>query len=350
MVGRAARSSTEQGEPQVSGASRGRSREHQREWLEAMMLIREFETRCDPLALAGKIPGGVHLSIGQEAVAVGVIRALRPTDLVAGTHRSHHHALSLGIEPGRIMAELLGRASGTNGGRGGSMHIADLDHGFIGGNGIVGAGVGIAMGAALGAAYAGRDQVAVGFVGDGGVNTGRTWEAANMAAIWDLPLIIVCENNLYAVETATASVTAAASIVERAAAFGLHAVAVDGQDIEAVHAATIEARARAAAGRGPTFIEAQTYRYEGHNTGQVVRYRTNEEVNEWRTNRDPIARLRSSLIAAGSIDDVALDAMAKRIQALVDEAVAFAESSSWPDRESATDQVTAMPLEVRSNP
>lgn len=332
------------------GGTGARSADELTEWLEAMMLIREFEGRCDPLALAGKIPGGVHLSIGQEAVAVGVIRALRPSDLVAGTHRSHHHALALGIEPRRIMAELLGKATGTNGGRGGSMHVADISRGFIGGNGIVGAGVGLAMGAALGAAYAERDQVVVGFIGDGGVNTGRTWEAANMAAIWDLPLIIVCENNLYAVETATASVTAAASIVDRAAAFGLHAVAVDGQDVEVVHAAASEARARAVAGGGPTFIEARTYRYEGHNTGQVVRYRTVDEVNEWRTNRDPIERLKGSLLASGAIDAAALDAMAERIRVTVDEAVDFAESAAWPAPASATEHVTSLTLNVRTNP
>jgi pyruvate dehydrogenase E1 component alpha subunit len=312
---------TEQASPPTVGSPTG---EDLRGWLETMLLIREFEGRCDPLALAGKIPGGVHLSIGQEAVAVGVIRALAPGDLVAGTHRSHHHALAMGLEPRRVMAELLGKASGTNGGRSGSMHIADLGRGFIGGNGIVGAGVGLAMGAALGAAY-----------------TGRTWEAANMAAIWDLPLIVVCENNLYAVETATASVTAATSIVDRASAFGLHAVAVDGQDVEAIHAATSEARQRALNGGGPTFIEARTYRYEGHNTGQVVRYRSPEEVEEWRTRRDPVERLTASLLEAGAIDPAALDEMTARNRAIVDEAIAFAESDAWPDPSSALDGVTS---------
>lgn len=319
-------------------------------WLETMLLIREFEGRCDPLALAGKIPGGVHLSIGQEAVAVGVIRALAPGDLVAGTHRSHHHALAMGLEPRRVMAELLGKAAGTNGGRNGSMHVADLGRGFIGGNGIVGAGVGLAMGAALGAAYTGRDQVVVGFVGDGGVNTGRTWEAANMAAVWDLPLIVVCENNLYAVETATASVTAAASIVERAAAFGLHAVAVDGQDVEAVYSAASAARARAVGGGGPTFIEARTYRYEGHNTGQVVRYRTPDEVNEWRTSRDPIDLLKASLTSTGALDPAAVDALETRIREIVDEAVEFAESAAWPDPASATERVTSIDLGLGTGP
>ena len=316
--------------------------ERLRVWLETMLLIREFESRCDPLALAGKIPGGVHLSIGQEAVAVGVIAALQPIDLVAGTHRSHHHAIAMGIEPRRIMAELFGKAPGTNGGRGGSMHIADLSRGFIGGNGIVGAGVGLAMGAALGAAYAGRDQVVVGFVGDGGVNTGRTWEAANLAAIWHLPLIIVCENNLYAVETTTAAVTAASSIADRAAAFGLHAVAVDGQDVEAVYAMAQEARARAVAGGGPTFIEAKTYRYEGHNTGQVVRYRSLDEVNEWRTNRDPIERLKGSLVAAGVMDARAMASTIERIQTVIDEAIDFAQSAAWPDPASAPEHVTSL--------
>lgn len=332
------------GDRRIEGQSSGELAE----WLETMMLIREFEGRCDPLALAGKIPGGVHLSIGQEAVAVGVIRALRPADLVAGTHRSHHHALALGIEPQRIMAELLGKAPGTNGGRGGSMHVADIKRGFIGGNGIVGAGVGLAMGAALAAAYSARDQVAVGFIGDGGVNTGRTWEAANMAAIWNLPLIIVCENNLYAVETTTASVTAAPSIVERASAFGMHAVGVDGQDVGAMYAAASEARARAIAGAGPTFIEARTYRYEGHNSGQVVRYRTVEEVTEWRTKRDPIERLKDSLIRAGSIDAPAVEAIADRVRSTVDKAVEFAESASWPDPASAAEGVTSLALDMRT--
>ena len=171
------------------------------EWLETMMLIREFETACDPLALAGKVIGGIHSSAGQEAVAVGAMRALLPQDKVAGSHRSHHHALARGLPPAGVMAELYGRATGVSEGRGGSMHLRDWQIGYAGGNGIVGAGVGLAMGLALAAKLQHQDHVAVGFVGDGGMNTGRTWEFVNLAVVWRLPLIIVCENNLYAVET-----------------------------------------------------------------------------------------------------------------------------------------------------
>ncbi len=243
-------------------------------WLESMLRIREFESRCDPLVLTGRIAGGVHLSLGQEAVAAGAASALRPGDLVAGTHRSHHHALAMGIPATTLMAELFGRASGSNGGRGGSMHVADVSRGFIGGNGIVGAGVGIALGAALSANVRESGQVAVGYVGDGGVNTGRTWETVNLAAVWRLPLIVICENNLYAVETPSVNVTASPAIVDRAAGFGINAESVDGQDVGAVHRAVARAADRARAGEGATFIEARTYRYEGHSTGQAITYRT----------------------------------------------------------------------------
>ena len=226
-------------------------------WLRRMLLIREFETRCEPLSLAGKILGGVHSSLGQEAVAVGVAMALRDGDHAAGTHRSHHHALAMGIPPTVLMAELFGKATGSNSGRGGSMHVADLRRGFLGGNGIVGAGVGLAMGAALSAKVRGTGTVAVGYVGDGGANTGRTWEAVNLAVVWDLPLVIVCENNLYAVETATAAVTASESIAARAEGFGIRTVIVDGQDIVEVHRVAAAAREDASSGRGPTFIEAR---------------------------------------------------------------------------------------------
>lgn len=316
-------------------------------WLREMLLIRDFETRCDPLSLSGKIAGGVHLSLGQEAIAVGVAAALRPGDLAAGTHRSHHHALAMGIPATTLMAELFGRASGSNGGRGGSMHVADLARGFIGGNGIVGAGVGLASGAALSAKLRGTSQVVVGFVGDGGVNTGRTWESINLATVWKLPLIVICENNLYAVETTTSAVTASASIVARASGFGIHAEAVDGQDVTAIHAAVTTAAERARAGDGPTFLEARTYRYEGHNTGQAITYRTEDEVSAWRATRDPISRMRDALMGIGALDTGAYEAIEGDVRAEVDAAVAYAEAAPWPTPADVARGVTSLGQSVR---
>lgn len=280
-----------------------------REWLQRMLLIRRFEEAGEEQSLRGKIPAGIHPSIGQEGVAVGVMAALRQDDPFAGTHRSHHHAIARGSSPARLMAELFGRATGQQRGRGGSMHIGDHDLANLGGNGIVGAGVGIAMGTALGIKLAGDDRVAVGFVGDGGANTGRVWEFVNMAAIWKLPLIIVLENNLYAVETLIDRMLGGGSITARAAAFGAAAVQVD----------------------GPTFVEALTYRYRGHGSGERASYRTAEEIEEWRTSRDPIDRLSAALIEAGEIDVTQRDEMDQRARELVARAVAYADGAPHPD-------------------
>jgi TPP-dependent pyruvate/acetoin dehydrogenase alpha subunit len=314
------------------------------EWLRTMLLIREFETTLDALSMSGKIPGGLHLSIGQEAVAVGIAAALERQDLVACSHRSHHHALAKGLTPRSVMAELFGKATGCRGGRGGSMHLADLSIGFLGGNGIVGAGVGIAMGASLGARLRGTDQVAVGIFGDGGANTGRTWESVNIAAVWKLPLIIVCENNMYAVETQTERLTGGGSVSRRAEGFGLPVRTVDGQDAAEMYRATREARDRAARGEGPTFIEARTYRYEGHSTGQIINYRTAEEVDDWRGTKDPIQRLRIALHEVSGLDDEAFDEMAHNAREIVQDAIAFADESPFPDPSEATRDVTAVEL------
>jgi TPP-dependent pyruvate/acetoin dehydrogenase alpha subunit len=232
-------------------------------WLRTMMLIRRFEERAEQLTMRGKVPGGVHPAVGQEATAVGFAAALAPGDTVSAPHRGHHHALAKGVTPDGLMAELYGKATGVSRGRGGSMHLAGFDVGFIGSNGIVGAPVGLALGDAFAAHYRREQRVAVAFFGDGGINTGRTWEALNLAGAWRLPLIAVCENNLYAVETPTAAVTGGGSMSRRAEGFGLTSLAVDGQDVFAVHKAAVEARARALSGDGPTFIESQTYRYSG---------------------------------------------------------------------------------------
>lgn len=311
------------------------------EWLADMLLIRTFEETADGLALRGKVPGGMHPAIGQEAVAVGIAQALRPDDVIAGTHRSHHHALAKHAPPNRVMAELYGKRDGLNGGRGGSMHLADFGLGLWGCNGIVGGGLGIAMGGALGASMLGDGRVAVGVFGDGGANTGRVWEFINLAAVWHLPLIAVCENNLYAVETPSASVTGGGSVAERASGFGLPAAQVEGQDITAVYRAVTEAADRARAGDGPTFLEMLTYRYKGHDSGQVVHYRTEEEVAGWRNSRDPIEQFSARLVGAGHLTPDQLTAMADRAQDAIDHAVTFAEESPCSDPSTAAENVSA---------
>jgi TPP-dependent pyruvate/acetoin dehydrogenase alpha subunit len=317
------------------------------EWLSTMLVIREFEESLEALAAAGKIPGSVHQASGQEAVAVGVIRALEPGDIVASPHRPHHHALAKGLTPEVVMAELWGRAGGCAGGRGGTMHLNDFELGYFGSNGIVGASLGIAMGAALAAKLRRTDQVCVGFFGEGGANTGRTWEAVNLAASQQLPLIAFCENNQYAVETYIGRAIVGPSIAERAAGFGLPSLQVDGQDVFAVYRATREACERARSGGGPTFIEAITYRYNGHNTGEVAEYRTAEEVERWRLSHDPIDGLRRALEAAGLLEPSGYEQLLADARLVVAEAIAFAEASPLPDPASATRGVMSLPFDVR---
>ncbi|GGL99551.1 thiamine pyrophosphate-dependent dehydrogenase E1 component subunit alpha [Nakamurella endophytica] len=312
-----------------------------RDWLGDMLLIRTFEETADGLALRGKVPGGMHPAIGQEAVAVGIARGLRDGDVVAGTHRSHHHALAKHLPPDAVMAELYGKRDGANGGRGGSMHLADFDRGLWGTNGIVGAGLGIALGGALGSSILRNGSVAVGLFGDGGANTGRTWEFVNLAAVWNLPLVVVCENNLYAVETASKSVTGGTSVAERAAGFGLPSHQVDGQDVLAVQVAVRAAADRARSGAGPTFLEMLTYRYKGHNSGEVVRYRTEDEVLQWRSSRDPVERFSARLTDAGLLTPEQLTDLADRARRTIDHAVTVAEESPWPDPSTAAGNVSA---------
>jgi TPP-dependent pyruvate/acetoin dehydrogenase alpha subunit len=309
----------------------GATSEHLLEWLDSMLLIRYFESESVRLSLAGKIPGGIHSSEGQEAVAVGTMAALEAQDVASGTHRSHHHALAKGLGPRSVMAELFGKATGVSEGRGGSMHLVDARRRFLGSNGIVGAGLGLAMGAALAMKLQSQSLVAVGFFGDGGANTGRVWESINLAALWGLPLIAVCENNLYAVETHISDSMAGTSIADRATGFGLPAETIDGQDVVAVYSAVRRARERAVGGEGPTFLEMRTYRYEGHNVGDVQNYRELAEVEDWRAHRDPISRLRQHLERAGVLSPAAHDAAVERARQVVDDAIAFAEASPWPD-------------------
>ena len=298
-------------------------------WLEEMVLIRAFEEPLEDLALQGEIPGGVHVASGQEAVAVGAGRALEPTDIVTTSHRPHHHAIAKGLDPDVIMAELFGRRDGCAGGRGGSMHLVDREKGLYPGNGIVGAAAVLAVGAALAASMDGREQVACAFIGDGAANTGRTWEAINLAVVWNLPVIVVCENNLYAVETSIASTLGGGSIARRAEGFGMRAVEVDGQDVEDVYRTVRDGRAQLLAGEGPTFIEARTYRYSGHSSGEATPYRTDDEVEDWRA-RDPIQVLATRLIERGALTREALEELRAVAEGRVDAAIDFARSSPAP--------------------
>lgn len=302
-----------------------------REWLQTMIRIREFEVVLDGLSMKGLIPGGVHAAIGQEAVAVGTSSALTAADALTCGHRAHHHTLAKGVDMNRAMAELFGRSTGVSGGRGGTMHMADMSVGLMGGNGIVGAGIGIALGSALAAMMRAEDRVAVGVVGDGGANTGRVWESVNMAALWKTPLIVICENNQYAVQTSITDSLAGSTIAARAETFGMPAVRIDGQDVMAVHDAVASARRHALDGGGPTFIEMVTYRYLGHSTGEAQSYRPDDEVAQWRELRDPITRLGSALIARGDLTATDIETMTSDARAEVAAAVDFAKQSPWPD-------------------
>jgi TPP-dependent pyruvate/acetoin dehydrogenase alpha subunit len=291
-----------------------------------MRLIRRFEERVVDLVNANEIAGVTHEYVGQEAIATGVCAALRRDDVITSTHRGHGHVLAKGVSPDRMFAELLGRLGGTNRARGGSMHIADLELGIYGANGIVAAGAPIAAGAAWAGRRIGSDRVAVCFFGDGGLNQGVLHETLNLATIWSLPLVFVCENNGYAVTMATASATAG-DPVERARAYGMRAGLVDGMDVRAVLDATEAAVAHARAGHGPSFLECRAYRFFGHHTAERtmrLTYRSDEEIAEWRL-RDPLlveaARLESDEVAESDAE----------VEQLLDEALAQARASERPD-------------------
>ena len=305
-------------------------------------LIRRFEERAIELVRAGEIVGGIHPYVGQEAIAAGVCAALGPDDIITSTHRGHGHVLAKGADPVRMMAELAGRVTGLNRGRGGSMHAADFGLGIFGANGIVGAGGPIAAGAAWASRYLGTDRVAVSFFGDGAVNQGVLLESLNLAALWQVPVLFVCENNGYAT-TLTVADAVAGTITGRAAAFGIPAVTVDGQDPEAVLEAAREAVDRARAGEGPTFLECTTYRFDAHHTWEHrarVRYRDDDEVARGRE-RDPVG------IQAARVPDEARERIDAEIEELLDHAVAFAVASPRPDPADALDHLYATGLRPR---
>jgi TPP-dependent pyruvate/acetoin dehydrogenase alpha subunit len=300
--------------------------------LRTMMLIREFDERAIRLRVAGKIYGAVHPYVGQEAVAVGVCSTLTTSDRVTSTHRGHGHCIAKGADIRRMMAELFGRVDGYCKGKGGSMHIADFAVGMLGANGIVGGGLPIACGAALAAQLEGKGSVTVCFFGDGAAAEGEFHEALNIAALWKLPIVFVCENNQYAANNAVAVQHPRVDIAAHAQAYAMPGVIVDGNDVLEVHGASAEAVTRARRGEGPTLLECKTYRWHFHAMRAAVPPETRplDEIATWKA-RDPIARLERHLLDLGSVSAAVLATLRERVTADLDEAVAFAEASPFPD-------------------
>jgi acetoin:2,6-dichlorophenolindophenol oxidoreductase subunit alpha len=291
--------------------------------------LRQFETRAYDLFLENYVKGTSHLSIGQEAIAAGVAAAMRPTDWTFATYRGHAHTLARGVPMTPVFAELMGRTNGLMAGKGGSMHLTSVEHGVMGSYAIIGAHLPIACGAAWSAQYRGTDQVAVAFFGDGSVNIGAFHEALNFAAIWKLPVIFFCENNLWMEYTRTSDVTAVVNpAADRAIAYGLESIIIDGNDADEVYEVTSQAIARARAGEGPSMIEAKTYRHGGHSRADPGKYRPDEEIAEWMA-KDPIPRYRLRLLEAGVSEPELLEIEAQ-VNADVDEATEEAKAGGVP--------------------
>lgn len=304
-----------------------------------MVTIRRFEEKVSELFAKGAIPGFVHLYIGQEAVAVGVCANLRKEDYIVSTHRGHGHCIAKGANLNKMMAELFGKASGYCKGKGGSMHIADYGSGILGANGIVGANIPIAAGAAFAAKSRGTDQVGVAFFGDGASSTGAFHEGINIAAAWKLPAIFVCENNLYAISTRANRTIPVRNIADKAAAYGIPGVVVDGMDVIAVYDAAHEAVERAKKGEGPTLIECKTYRFCGSFEGDPQLYRSKEEREEW-MKRDPV-NFGRKLVENGHMTNVELEKIELEIKSTIEEAVKYASESPYPGSEEATTDLFA---------
>ncbi len=308
-------------------------------WMyETMVTIRRFEEQSRREADAGKLRG-MHSSIGQEAVPTGICAHLRDDDYVLGTHRSHHHCIAKGVDLKEMMAELLGKSTGTNKGKGGTMHIADINKGMLGANGVVGSNIPVATGVALSAKVRGSDQVSVVFFGDGASSQGSLHEAMNIASIWKLPVLFVCENNRYAESTPFEYAVAGGSVANRAAGYDMPGVLVDGQSALDMFEVGREAVARARAGEGPTLIEAQTYRYQGHfGADDPLGYRTQEEEDYYEA-RDCIASLRAHITDGGYATEGDMEALEARALQAVAAATAFADESPFPDAAELTTDV-----------
>lgn len=317
----------------------------QKTLLKRMMTLRAFEETVGKRFYKGEIPGFVHLSTGQEAVSVGVCAALKDDDYIGTTHRGHGHIIAKGVDLNRMMAELYGRVDGFCKGKGGSMHVFDKGKGVLGANGIVAGGIPIVTGGALSAKLDGKGRVAVAFFGDGASNEGAFHEAVNLASVWKLPAIYVCENNQYGEFTPNTEASAVKQISQRAAAYNIPGVSVDGNDIEVVYSAAVEAVNRARSGGGPTLLECNTYRWHGHFHGEEAMlgakgYRDKEEIERWK-GMCPIARYKKKLVEAGVATVAEVDEIEKFAQATVDQAVAFAQKSPFPKPEDALQDVFA---------
>lgn len=308
--------------------------------LRAMLRVRRFEERCAELYSSTAIRGFVHLYVGEEAVAVGVLDALGPDDAVVATYRDHGHALARGLSMRSVMAEMYGKVEGCSGGRGGSMHLFDVGHGFYGGNAIVGGGLPLAVGLALAQRRTGSGGITVCFFGEGAVAEGEFHESMNLAALWDLPVLFCCENNLYAMGTALERSESNVDLAVKAASYGMPAWAVDGMDAPAVHHAASRAVAAVRSGDGPVFLELHTYRFRAHSMYDPERYRDHEEVDRWR-DRDPIDTLATTLRGLGALDDAGWDALEAEVAAEVDDAVAHAEAGTVEPVEDLTRHVYA---------
>jgi pyruvate dehydrogenase E1 component alpha subunit len=303
-------------------------------WLDyyrTMLTIRLFEERVHEVFLKGMVRGTCHLCMGQEAAAVGACAALRPEDQVTSNHRGHGHFIAKGGDPRRIMAELFGKATGYAGGRGGSQHMACFEIGFLGSNGITGGGIPIATGAALTAKLRKTSRVVLCFFGDGAASQGTFHESLNMASLWKLPVVYLCENNLYAMSTPVRDTLSVPNVADRASAYGVPGRIVDGQEVLAVRDAVAEAVARARAGEGPTLVEAKTYRYCGHSRSDECAYRSAEEEAAWRA-RDPIALFRRRLMDEGLLQEETDEAVRSEVKERIEEAVRFALDSPEPEQ------------------
>ena len=299
-----------------------------RGWLGLMLFIRRFEEKSAELYSAGKIRGFLHLCIGEEAIAVGVMQALGAEDNVVSTYREHGHALARGLDPGAVMAELFGKTNGCSGGRGGSMHIFDAAHRFYGGNAIVGCGLPLAVGLALADRLSARQALTLCLFGDGAVAEGEFHESMNLAALWQLPVLFVCENNYYAMGTALARHQAETDISRKGAAYRMPAASVDGMDLLAVVEAADGAATAVRSGAGPFLLECRTYRFRAHSMYDPELYRSREEVDAWKL-RDPIRLLAERLEAAGALDGATRARLDQEAEARTAEAIAFAEQGAW---------------------
>ena len=317
------------------------------EMLRRMLRIRRFEEQVIQMVERGEIVGAAHSYIGEEAVAVGTCLALRDDDWITGNHRSHGHPIAKGGDVKRAMAELLGKRTGYCKGKGGSMHLADFSIGILGESGILGSAIPTAVGAALGSKLQGNDRVAVSFFGDGASNEGAFHESINLAAIWGLPVIFLCENNQYAVTSSFKKMVAAENISDRAASYAIPGVLVDGQDVLAMHEAVSHAVERARSGQGPSLIEGRPYRYYDHSLGmnRIVRasYRSDEEMEHWKQ-RDPIDIHKTLLLSQDIAPQAEIDQMEDEIKKQINDAVEFARESPYPDPSELFDDMFANPI------